>query len=101
MSAVPLRFQPGDSLTIRDGTGGTVLWVVVERKRGGYLLKPQDGSDPRTWSDDELDDAYGTRRLILYPCDLAGLPKSLTEVLDKTWEYWPEEIRQEAQRRLV
>ncbi|KAA0593151.1 putative transposase [Azospirillum lipoferum] len=101
MSAVPLRFQPGDSLTIRDGTGGTVLWLVVERKRGGYLLKPQDGCDPRTWSDDELDDAYGTRRLILYPCNLAGLPKSLTEVLDKTWEYWPEEIRQEAQRRLV
>ncbi|QCG94484.1 transposase family protein [Azospirillum sp. TSA2s] len=101
MSTVPLRFQPGDSLTIHDGAGETVLWLVVERKRGGYLLKPSGGSDPRTWSDDELDDAYSARRLTHFPCDVGGLPKTLGEVLGKTWEYWPEEVRRDAQRRLV
>ncbi|MBK3778141.1 DDE-type integrase/transposase/recombinase, partial [Azospirillum brasilense] len=101
MTAIPLKFQSGDSLAIRDTTGATTLWGVVERKRGGYLLKPHDGSDPRTWSDDDLDDAYGARRLTHFPCDLTGLPKSLAEVLDKTWEYWPEEVRYEAERRLA
>lgn len=101
MSAVPLRFQPGDSLTIRDDAAGPVLWIVVERKRGGYLLKPFGGSDPRTWSDDELDDAYAARRLTHYACDVQGLPENLAEVLDKTWEYWPEEVRRDAQRRLA
>lgn len=101
MTAIPLRFQPGDSLTIRDTAGEMVLWGVVERKRGGYLLKPYDGSDPRTWSDDDLDDAYGARRLTHFPCDPTGLPKSLAEVLDKTWEYWPEEIQRQAERRLA
>ncbi|MCG5243864.1 hypothetical protein ACIU1J_25635 [Azospirillum doebereinerae] len=101
MTTVPLKFQPGDSLMIRDASGALALWGVVERKRSGYLLKPHDGSDPRTWADDELDDAYGAHRLTHHPCDLRGLPKSLAEILDKSWEYWPEEVRREAERRLV
>ncbi|MGF7178492.1 hypothetical protein [Azospirillum doebereinerae] len=101
MTVVPLKFRPGDTLAIRDAAGETALWGVVEPKRGGYLLKPYDGSDPRTWSDDDLDDAYGSRQLTHFPYDPRSLPKSLVEILDKTWEYWPKEVRREAERRLA
>lgn len=100
MATVPLKYHPGDWLEIRNSNGGMTLWEVIERKRGGYLLKPHDNSDPRTWSDNELDDAYGSSRLTHFRCDPTGLPESLGEVLDKVWEYWPEEVRNEAERRL-
>lgn len=101
MPVTPLAFQQGDTLAIRDSEGRQRLFGVVERKRGGYLLKPFDGSDPQTWSDDQLDDVYGMRQLTHFPCNLQGLPQVLAEVLDKAWEAWPEEIRLEAERRAV
>ena len=101
MAAIPLKFQSGDALAFRNATGATELWGVVERKRGGYLLRSFNGSDQRTWSDDEIDSAYGARRLIHYPCNVQGLPKSIADVLEKTWEYWPEEVRRHAERRAV
>jgi len=101
MTAVPLLFQVGDTLAIRNDAASTDLWGVVERKRGGYLLRPYNGSDPRTWSDDEIDDVYGARRLTHFPCNLLGLPKNLADILDKTWEFWPEDVRRQAERRAV
>ncbi|MER9674592.1 hypothetical protein [Mesorhizobium sp. M0208] len=99
MSAIPLRFQRGDTLSIREPQGHLALWNVIDRKRGGYLLRPHGGGDERTWSDDEIDDAYGTRRLTHHPHNPDRLPKELSEVLGRTWEYWPEEVRREAERR--
>ena len=99
MSATPLRFQRGDTLTIRDPQGRLALWSIVDRKRGGYLLRPLGGGDDRTWSDNEIDDAYGARRLTHHPHNPGRLPKELSEVLGRTWEYWPEEVRREAERR--
>ncbi|GAA4250827.1 DDE-type integrase/transposase/recombinase [Azospirillum formosense] len=101
MAAIPLKFQPGDTLAFRNATGGTELWGIVGRKRGGYLLRPFNGSDPRTWSDDEIDNAYGARRLIHFPCNVQGLPKNIADILEKTWDYWPEEVRRHAERRTV
>ena len=63
MNATPMCFQQGDTLSIRDDQGQVALWLVIERKRRGYLLRPQSGSDARTWSDDEIDIVYGARRL--------------------------------------
>jgi putative transposase len=99
MNATPMRFQQGDTLSIRDDQGQVALWLVIERKRRGYLLRPQSGSDARTWSDDEIDIVYGARRLTHHPCNADGLPKAIAETLEKTWEFWPEEIRREAERR--
>ncbi len=99
MSATPLKFQPGDTLSIRDDTGSTALWGVVERKRSGWLLKPHSGADPCTWSDDEIDDAYGARRVTHYPCNTANLPKRINDAIARTWEYWPLAARREAERR--
>ena len=87
MNATPMRFQQGDTLSIRDDKGQVALWLVIERKRGGYLLRPQSGSDARTWSDDEIDIIYGARRLTHHPCNADGLPKAIAETLEKTWEY--------------
>lgn len=99
MSAIPMFFRPGDTLVIRDDGGFAHLWGVVERKRGGYLLKPHDGADARTWSDDELDEAHSSRRLVHHACNVANIPKNFYDVLQKTWEYWPEDLRLEAERR--
>lgn len=99
MIATPMRFQQGDTLSIRDEKGQIALWSVIERKRRGYLLRPQGGGDARTWSDDDIDTVYSTRRPTHYPCNAEGLPKAVAEALEKTWEFWPEEVRREAERR--
>ena len=101
MTATPMRFQQGDALSIRDEQGQVALWLVIERKRRGYLLRPQSGGDARTWSDDEIDIVYGARRLTHHPCNAEGLPKAIAEALEKTWEFWPEDVRREAQRREI
>lgn len=99
MTATPLRFKQGDTLSIRDEQGQVALWSVIDRKRRGYLLQPHGGGDARTWSDDEIDSVYGTRRLTHHPCNAEGLPKAIAEALEKTWEFWPQEVRREAERR--
>ena len=99
MAATPLRFQEGDTLAIRNGDGRMGLWSVVARKRNGYLLRPLADGDPRTWTDDEISEAHGQRRLSHHPHNPEHLPKAHAEVLARTWEYWPEEIRREAMRR--
>ncbi|MEQ6334726.1 Mu transposase C-terminal domain-containing protein [Sphingobium sp. MK2] len=99
MTATPLRFQQGDTLSIRNEQGQVALWSVIDRKRRGYLLQPHGGGDARTWSDDEIDTVYGARRLTHHPCNAEGLPKAIAEALEKTWEFWPEEVRREAERR--
>lgn len=99
MTATPLRFQQGDTLSIRDEQGRAALWSVIDRKRRGYLLQPHGGGDARTWSDDEIDTVYSARRLTHHPCNAEGLPKAIAEALEKTWEFWPEEVRREAERR--
>jgi putative transposase len=101
MSATPLKFQSGDTLSIRDDGGTIALWGVVERKRGGWLLKPHSGADPRTWSDDEIHDAYSARQVTHFPCNTANLPKQVNEVIERTWEYWPQAARREAERRIL
>lgn len=83
MNATPMRFQQGDTLSIRDDQGQVALWLVIERKRRGYLMRPQSGSDARTWSDDEIDIVYGARRLTHHPCNADGLPKAIAETLEK------------------
>ncbi len=101
MSATPLKFQPGDTLSIRDDAGALALWGVVERKRGGWLLKPHSGEDARTWSDDEIDSAYGGRRIAHFPCNTANLPDRYNDAISRTWEYWPRAARRDAERRIL
>ncbi len=99
MSAIPLNFAAGDTLGVRDHAGLLNLLRVVERKRAGYLLKPLNDSDPVTWSDERIADAYFQRRLEIHRCDVERLSKAAAEVIAKTWEYWPAEVRREAERR--
>ena len=100
MSAVPLNFMVGDTLSVQNCDGLLELLRVVERKRSGYLLKPLDDNDASTWSDDRIAEAYFQRRLKIHPCNVFRLPEAAVEVIEKTWEYWPAEIRCEAERRL-
>ena len=98
---IPLRFQPGDTLVIRGADAGIDLWQVVQRKFSGWLLKPLDGGDPRTWTDHEINDTYRARGLVHRPCNIANLSKAAAQAMERTWEFWKPAVRREAERRLA
>lgn len=101
MTAIAMRYQPGDTLIVRSTDGLVRTWKVVQRKRSGWLLRPSNDNDPVTWSDDELYDAHRDRRLTHEPCNALNLSATAAAAMEKTWEFWKPEIRREAQRRLL
>ena len=99
MSAIPILMQRGESLLIRDDAGGEALWEVKGRKMSGYLLQPCSGGDARTWTDDEIFKIYVERRLKHFQCNQLGIASNQADMLQKTWDAWPEKVRRTAERR--
>lgn len=94
-----MHLQNGDSLLITSAEGLRELWGVTQRMRNGYLLRKHGSGESDVWSHDRIADAHAERRLIHYPFDESGLSKALSEVVAKTWEYWPRAARRTAERR--
>ncbi|RZK02405.1 MAG: transposase [Novosphingobium sp.] len=99
MIPTPLLFRTGDLLDVRDGADRS-LWRVEYRRGGGYETSPLTEGKPRFWTDLELDAALGERRLRVIKYDARGLGAKVLNVLEKTWEYWPEDVQHEALRRV-
>lgn len=99
MIPTPLLLRCGDLLDMR-GDADRSMWRVEYRRGGGYETSPLTEGKPRFWTDLELDAALGERRLQIVKYDAGGLGSKVKNVLEKTWEYWPQEVRREALRRL-
>ena len=82
MVSSSLRFHSGDTLILGSDCGSRQMLTVVKRRREGYLLRSQDGVDDRTWSHDEIYRHYVDGNLEHFSCNLEGLDKNLSEVLD-------------------
>jgi hypothetical protein len=66
MSAIPIRFQRGDTLLICDIDGQERPREVRDREMSGYLLQYHGEEDTRTWSGDEILTVYAGRRLSVH-----------------------------------
>jgi len=100
MTFSPLLFQTGDSIHVSVPGTAPLLLRVVQRKRQGYLLAPSDGTDPTTWSDEKLNEAYIKRHITHFPAHSEKLSEAAAQLLDRAWEAWPEEDRRAALQRL-
>ena len=99
MIVTPMSAMKGDVAIVRQD-GRETLWRVERRRGGGYDMDPLGQGDRRFWSDVDLSVAHGERRLRWIQYDSNGLGKHEAEVLSRTWEFWPEDKRDEAMRRM-
>ena len=101
MASSSLRFHPGDTLIVGSDCGSREMLTVVKRRRSGYLLRSNNGEDDRTWSHDEIHRHYVDGNLEHFSCNLQGLDKNLSEVLQADWEAWHPSLRFQAECRLT
>lgn len=93
----PLRLMRGDTLIVTDQSSSRRL-LVIEPRRRGYLLRPQDGPDLE-WSHDQMFEHYVAGTLEHFPANLQALDAKLADVLQADWESWPEHLRFSAECR--
>jgi putative transposase len=96
---VPERFQDGSHLRVCESDGPDVLYQVVHRIRGGYMVKSPRERSPSPLTDDQINHLRIAHRLSYYPCDPDNDPEHIARVLKSPFESFRPELRHIAMRR--